>query len=274
MNLPLCLKVGDQFRGSTLPPHQVRPRLHWKPYPIRRLLIKTDRPMTAEEFWKQRASNLEMRKAEKLSGNSNRYRVTLRKYPSESRVDDMRPHRVVSLQQPAHAIAEPIKSEIIRSPRGQPITQTVYTEDGQRVSVDINLKLVSPPPVGGPTAGGYNSYHQGRPPPPMQQQRHPHPQQQHGGNSYHHQQRTPPHNTYGGYGGQSNQFTYRTPPHHQAHQPPPHNGRHVWDQVRLLSVSSTARIWEDFVVVKKLILRIVGRIMFGIFIGVRSAYRF
>ena len=119
--------------------------------------------MNAEEFWKQRAANLEMRKAEKLSGTRNRNEVTLKKYPSESRVDDMRPHRVVSLQHPAHAIAEPIKSEITRSPRGQPITQTVYTEDGQRVSVDINLKLVSPPPVGGPTGPNFNSYQHGAP---------------------------------------------------------------------------------------------------------------
>ena len=170
-------------------------------------------------FGNSARQNLEMRKAEKLSGTRNRNEVALKKYPSESRVDDMRPHRVVSLQQPAHAIAEPIKSEITRSPRGQPITQTVYTEDGQRVSVDINLKLVSPPPVGGTTGPNFNSYQHGA---PLQQGYGRH----HDNNTY--QQPTPPHNTYGY--GQTNQFTYRAPVY-QAH-PRAHNGRQVWEQVR------------------------------------------
>ena len=190
-----------------------------KAFPNQNPVNQNGKPMNAEEFWKQRAANLEMRKAEKLSGTRNRNEVTLKKYPSESRVDDMRPHRVVSLQHPAHAIAEPIKSEITRSPRGQPITQTVYTEDGQRVSVDINLKLVSPPPVGGPTGPNFNSYQHGA---PLQERYAGH----HGNNTY--QQPTPPHNTYGY--GQTNQFTYRAPVH-QVH-PPTHNGRQVWEQVR------------------------------------------
>ena len=180
-------------------------------------------PMTAEEFWRQRAANLEQRKAEKLSGGGkNKYSgVTLRKYPSESRVDDIRPHMVGQARQQPHAIAEPIKSEISRSPRGQPITQTVYTEDGQRVSVDINLKLISPPPVGGPTKP-FNSYYQGSPQQP--------PSHGYTGHGYSSQQPTLPHNTHA-YGGPTNQFTYRSPhqqalPHH-----PGHSGRPAWGQV-------------------------------------------
>ena len=192
---------------------------------------QNEEPMTAEEFWRQRAANLEQRTAQKLSGVRNKNAVNLKKYPSESRVDDIRPHRVVPIQQ-SHAIAEPIKSEISRSLRDQPITQTVYTEDGQRVSVDINLKLISPPPVGGPTKPNFNSYHQGPPP----------PQQQHGyaGHSYSYQYPAPPepHNTYGyGHGGPTNQFTYRAPVKHGQHHAPVHSGRPAWGQVKIITLS-------------------------------------
>jgi len=46
-----------------------------------------------------------------------------------------------------HSVAEPIKSEVYSegavSPGG-PIRHTIVTEDGQRLSVDINLKVLSP----------------------------------------------------------------------------------------------------------------------------------
>ena len=197
----------------------VKGRTPLKAFPDKKPVNQNGQPMTAEDFWKQRAANLEMRKTKKLSGSRNRNAVTLKKYPSESRVDGMRPHRMVPLQQPGHAIVEPIKSEITRSPRGQPITQTVYTDDGQRVSVDINLKLVSPPPIGGATGPNLNSYQHGA---PMQQRYSGY----RGNNTY--QQPTPPHNTYGY--GHTNQFTYRAPVQ-QAHSPA-NNGRQVWEQVR------------------------------------------
>lgn len=177
-------------------------------------------PMTAEEFWKRRAANLERRKAGSGSGRG------LRKFPSESRVDELRPHRVPPVDgTPPHAMAEPIRSEVMRSPRGhgQPITQTVYTEDGQRVSVDINLKLVSPPPIGSPghpynqAQPRFNFYHQG--PPPAAQA-----QQYYGYASA--PPRMPTQHTYG-YGAPSNQFSYRSPV-----QPPAQPGRPVWGQVR------------------------------------------
>ena len=212
-------------------------RTPMKAFPNQNPVSQNGQPMTAEDFWKQRAANLEMRKAEKLSGTRNRNEVTLKKYPSESRVDDMRPHRMGPLQQPAHAIAEPIKSEITRSPRGQPITQTVYTEDGQRVSVDINLKLVSPPPIGGPTGPNFNSYQHGA---PLQQRYAGH----HGNNTY--QQPAPPHNTYGY--GHTNQFTYRAPVQ-QGHPPASHNGRQVWEQVRETQIFYTTHFFRPYGVI-------------------------
>ena len=48
----------------------------------------------------------------------------------------------------------------------QPITHTVYTDDGQKVSVDINLKMISPTPshpAGGATLHSNPHHH----PPPQ-----------------------------------------------------------------------------------------------------------
>ena len=50
--------------------------------------------------------------------------------------------------------------------QAQPITHTVYTDDGQKVSVDINLKMISPTPshpAGGATLHSNPQHH----PPPQ-----------------------------------------------------------------------------------------------------------
>ena len=49
----------------------------------------------------------------------------------------------------------------VAMPVTQPLSHTVYTEDGRRVSVDINFKMVGAPPVGGefvPTSGAYDTF--------------------------------------------------------------------------------------------------------------------
>lgn len=48
----------------------------------------------------------------------------------------------------------------------QPITQHLLTQDGQRISVDVNLKLISPPSYGeGPHPYQYQQQPQQYPPP-------------------------------------------------------------------------------------------------------------
>ena len=114
----------------------------------------------AEQVWAARAKTLTQKKTDKVPGKSAK-KGNLKKYPSESKVDDMRrpqgvpqgfrPHHVQPMPAPAPqgSMTEPIRSDQVVDPNranDRPIRHTVLTEDGQKVSVDINLKLVSPPP--------------------------------------------------------------------------------------------------------------------------------
>ena len=101
---------------------------------------------SVESLWSQQTRNLAQRKDEKQSGKK---RKGLNKYNSDSQ-----------LNRPSHGVSNaPVMTQAPQAGRpsagqpsvgqpfvGQPIRTTVLTEDGQRVSVDINLKVVSPPP--------------------------------------------------------------------------------------------------------------------------------
>ena len=116
----------------------------------------------AENLWSNRVSNLENNKQSKSSGKGKKNSSgPLRKYPSESRMDDLRDtsgKSNASQSNPSSGIrhgshmtmAEPIRSVLTNSGQSQdpdhPVRHTVYTDDGQRVNVDINLKVLSPTP--------------------------------------------------------------------------------------------------------------------------------
>ncbi len=83
------------------------------------------KPLSAEEFWRNRAANLENRK----SGGGKSNKQTQRKYPSAGKVNEA--------QAPP-----PQQNQYPDPPYGGPPVQTMYSED-------VNLKLVSPPPPQG-----------------------------------------------------------------------------------------------------------------------------
>lgn len=155
-------------------------------------IFDDDKPKTAETVWSRHAQSLKAVRTEKVSKASGK-RYPLKKYPSESRVDDMKqtvssaPPKLQPIEgTPRQAFTEPIRTEVeidtTQAGKG-PIRHTVFTDDGQRVSVDINLKLVSPGPYyggvgaggsagsvvgGGGGGGGYvNPVHMAPPPPPL-----------------------------------------------------------------------------------------------------------
>ncbi len=83
------------------------------------------KPMSAEEFWRNRAANLENRK----SGGGKSNKQNTRKYPSAGKVSEPHPP-------PPHQ-----NNQYQEQPYGAPV-QNMYQED-------VNLKLVSPPPPQG-----------------------------------------------------------------------------------------------------------------------------
>ncbi|KAJ8316080.1 hypothetical protein KUTeg_006094 [Tegillarca granosa] len=139
---------------------------------------------SAEEMWAQRSAALSKKKSKTASGTIQK-KQGLQKYPSDSglfRVPGQsngvrmygtptRNHFLEPLgQRPQPPQNDAFNREPPSPPQFQPqqsrsppfkkplelkpITQQIVTEDGQRISVDINLKVVSPPPphsqIGGP----------------------------------------------------------------------------------------------------------------------------
>ena len=110
-----------------------------------------------EVLWTNRVSSLEQNKQYKTSGKQRKNFTSgsLKKYHSESRMDNLRGTKhtnASSYSVVKHGnhmtMAEPIKSELTDKSQDSnpPVRHTVYTEDGQRLSVDINLKVLSPTP--------------------------------------------------------------------------------------------------------------------------------
>ncbi|XP_013394105.1 LOW QUALITY PROTEIN: bromodomain-containing protein 4-like [Lingula anatina] len=127
------------------------------------------KPSSAEDLWSKRSQMLSQKKEKSLtaglSKNTGSVKNGLRKFPSESKINfrESKPHFVEPLQHrptvPKEATVDPdpVPVPVRRASVGsresvsldiRPITQTLWTDDGQRVSVDINLKLITPPPVG------------------------------------------------------------------------------------------------------------------------------
>ncbi|XP_046585017.1 uncharacterized protein LOC124291983 [Haliotis rubra] len=115
------------------------------------------KPASAEDLWAQRAAKLQQRSAGK-QGTKKKPGSKLVKYPSDS---GLSANPKVPLPRPAflpqavnsgpHNYASPPHS-FPSSPQRRPlelkpISQEVITSDGQRISVDVNLKLMSPPPA-------------------------------------------------------------------------------------------------------------------------------
>ncbi|KAL3886194.1 hypothetical protein ACJMK2_026203 [Sinanodonta woodiana] len=129
-----------------------------------------DKPSSAEELWAKRSVFLTRKKEEKLSAGG---KSKLKKFPSESSLGktqslpqgikqqgygtptksqyhlqplDNRPVAPPAQQDPLPPAIEP-QSPFRRHLELKPISQEIVTEDGQRISVDINLRLISPPPT-------------------------------------------------------------------------------------------------------------------------------
>ncbi len=200
--------VGPANKGSKSP---LKPVANQGP--------STNQPMTTEDFWKRRAENLERQKQDRLAG-ANKKGAHLKKYPTAPVLKPEPQNEATKAQ----SFPEPGMNQFGDSPRvmSQPVSQTVYTEDGQRVSVDINLKLLSPPPAGGPKRPDFPPPNQGPPrgyggplqrfggpsswgPPPIQFQQYE-------------------------YRGPTDQFSYRAP---VMHPPALHSSPPAWGQVSL-----------------------------------------
>lgn len=115
--------------------------------------FQTPKVVSAENLWRNRSSHLSQQKENRLSGKKV---GRLQKFPSDSRMHQ-------SVHQPTPARSHPAFQAGPRSPSSshtltpvpshssprrpvelQPITQEFSTADGQRISVDINLKLITP----------------------------------------------------------------------------------------------------------------------------------
>ncbi|KAK3605218.1 hypothetical protein CHS0354_038654 [Potamilus streckersoni] len=129
-----------------------------------------DKPSSAEELWAKRSVFLTRKKEEKLSAGG---KSKLKKFPSDSNLGkaqsslqgikqqgygtptksqyhlqplENRPVAPPAQQEPLPPAIEP-QSPFRRHHELKPISQEIVTEDGQRISVDINLRLISPPPT-------------------------------------------------------------------------------------------------------------------------------
>lgn len=106
------------------------------------------KPSSAEEIWKKRSANLIYQMEKKLPLPPGK----LQKYNSDSRVNyrNTRPHYLQPLKsdmQPSGVLV-PVEQLGMSSPSVidlKPISKDFVMEDGQRISVDISLKLMSPP---------------------------------------------------------------------------------------------------------------------------------
>ncbi|XP_050416018.1 uncharacterized protein LOC126829887 [Patella vulgata] len=102
------------------------------------------KPATAEELWAQKASHLSTQKDPKK-------KAKLTKYPSDGGlpVINQRPENGVSANNSRpfmnHPSRNPANYQQLQQPLTlEPISRELITEDGQRISVDVNLKLLSP----------------------------------------------------------------------------------------------------------------------------------
>ncbi|XP_064650994.1 serine/arginine repetitive matrix protein 1-like [Lineus longissimus] len=109
---------------------------------------KPVKPSSAEDIWAQRAKRLQQKtsgKGPKKSSKANE-RGPMRKYPSESSVPSSSKKHMAHLQpldaSEPHVMAPYQAGTTVEA---RPV-QAVWSDDGQRVSLDINLKLVSPSP--------------------------------------------------------------------------------------------------------------------------------
>ena len=114
------------------------------------LIPLLQKPSSAEDSWKKRSVKLIYQMEKKLPPPPGK----LQKYPSDSRVNyrNSRPHYLQPLKpnvQPSGGALVPMDQRSgISSPSVidlEPISKDFVMEDGQRISVDISLKLLSPP---------------------------------------------------------------------------------------------------------------------------------
>ncbi|XP_067676933.1 serine/arginine repetitive matrix protein 2-like [Haliotis asinina] len=116
------------------------------------------KPASAEDLWAQRAAKLQQRSAGR-QGTKKKPGSKLVKYPSDS---GLSANPKVPLPRPAflpQAVNSGPHNNYTSPPHSfpsspqrrplelKPISQEVITSDGQRISVDVNLKLMSPPPA-------------------------------------------------------------------------------------------------------------------------------
>jgi hypothetical protein len=111
--------------------------------------VEVDRPVkpsSAEEIWSQRAKRLQQKTGGKGKKNSSKQndRGLMRKFPSESSVPNSGKQNMAHLKplDEPHVMAP---YQVGTAVEARPV-QAVWSDDGQRVSLDINLKLVSPAP--------------------------------------------------------------------------------------------------------------------------------
>ena len=110
----------------------------------------------AEALWRRRSMSLSQQKEHRLSGGK-KTQSGMKKFSSDSRVNGPYSNTHTPGQsrgsQP-QAFTEPVRSSVMPRPSdNSPITHTMLTEDGQRISVDINLKMISPTGPGPSTMG-------------------------------------------------------------------------------------------------------------------------
>ena len=114
------------------------------------------KPASAEDLWSQRSKSLSSHKREKLSGNKSMKGSPLKKYPSESRVNDIqatKPHFVEPLPPRPPQAPRQIRSEYPREPAGYgyeaegPAQHGAWREEPmERVSIVANPQVLSPAP--------------------------------------------------------------------------------------------------------------------------------
>ncbi|CAH1796106.1 unnamed protein product, partial [Owenia fusiformis] len=119
-----------------------------------------EKPTSAEDTWKNRSQKLSAHKQKKMQG----YSGAMKRYPSDGSINKP-PHRVKPIEHhsPLQSQSDPVYSQGHEAAFQQPSTHHMYTEDGQKVSVDINLRLSSP--IAGKSLGPIPISHRAAPGP-------------------------------------------------------------------------------------------------------------